>query len=161
MEEQKHTVAQASAELKADGSFVEELISARQAGDNLMAPSEQVTLMDVSPKQLVSVAASLIPFLENDDANRALMGETVARDSGAAIAASRGGIVDQVDATRIVIRAQGDVEPGQSGVDIYTLQKFQRSNQNTCINQRPLVSSPLCLGMATIMRIRSSFQSAS
>jgi DNA-directed RNA polymerase subunit beta len=123
---------------------------------------EHVTLMDVSPKQLVSVAASLIPFLENDDANRALMGsnmqrqavplvkaeapwvgtgmeETVARDSGAAIAAKRGGIVDQVDATRIVIRAIGDVEPGQSGVDIYTLQKFQRSNQNTCINQRPLV----------------------
>jgi DNA-directed RNA polymerase subunit beta len=162
MEEQKHTVAQASAELNKDGSFVEELISARQSGDNLMAPRDQITLMDVSPKQLVSVAASLIPFLENDDANRALMGsnmqrqavplvkaeapwvgtgmeETVARDSGAAIAATRGGIVDQVDATRIVIRAQGDVEPGQSGVDIYTLQKFQRSNQNTCINQRPLV----------------------
>ncbi|MEO0590663.1 MAG: DNA-directed RNA polymerase subunit beta [Pseudomonadota bacterium] len=162
MEEQKHTVAQASAELNEDGSFVEELISARQAGDNLMAPNDQITLMDVSPKQLVSVAASLIPFLENDDANRALMGsnmqrqavplvkaeapwvgtgmeETVARDSGAAIAAKRGGIVDQVDATRIVIRAVGDIEPGQSGVDIYTLQKFQRSNQNTCINQRPLV----------------------
>ena len=127
-----------------------------------MAPREHVTLMDVSPKQLVSVAASLIPFLENDDANRALMGsnmqrqavplvqaeapfvgtgmeETVARDSGAAIGALRGGIVDQVDATRIVIRASGDIEPGQSGVDIYTLQKFQRSNQNTCINQRPLV----------------------
>ncbi len=163
MEEQKHTVAQASAELKADGSFVEDLVSARQNGDYFMAPREQITLMDVSPKQLVSVAASLIPFLENDDANRALMGsnmqrqavplvkaeapwvgtgmeETVARDSGAAIAASRAGIVDQVDATRIVIRAQGDVEAGQSGVDIYTLQKFQRSNQNTCINQRPLVS---------------------
>jgi len=162
MEEQKHTVAQASAELNEDGTFVDELVSARQAGDNLMAPNDQITLMDVSPKQLVSVAASLIPFLENDDANRALMGsnmqrqavplvkaeapwvgtgmeETVARDSGAAIAAKRGGIVDQVDATRIVIRAVGDVEAGQSGVDIYTLQKFQRSNQNTCINQRPLV----------------------
>ena len=162
MEEQKHTVAQASAELNEDGSFEEELISARQNGDYFMAPREQITLMDVSPKQLVSVAASLIPFLENDDANRALMGsnmqrqavplvraeapfvgtgmeETVARDSGAAIAATRGGVVDQVDATRIVIRAIGDVEPGQSGVDIYTLQKFQRSNQNTCINQRPLV----------------------
>ncbi|WFL78929.1 DNA-directed RNA polymerase subunit beta [Altererythrobacter arenosus] len=162
MEEQKHTVAQASAELDGKGAFVEELISARQHGDNLMAPRDQVTLMDVSPKQLVSVAASLIPFLENDDANRALMGsnmqrqavplvkaeapfvgtgmeETVARDSGAAITATRGGIVDQVDATRIVIRAIGDVEPGQSGVDIYRLQKFQRSNQNTCINQRPLV----------------------
>ena len=118
--------------------------------------------MDVSPKQLVSVAASLIPFLENDDANRALMGsnmqrqavplvraeapfvgtgmeETVARDSGAAIAARRTGIVDQVDAARIVVRATGDVEAGKSGVDIYTLMKFQRSNQNTCINQRPLV----------------------
>ena len=162
MEEQKHTVAQASAELTADGEFVEEFVSARQNGDYFMAPREQVTLMDVSPKQLVSVAASLIPFLENDDANRALMGsnmqrqavplvkaeapfvgtgmeETVARDSGAAITATRGGVVDQVDATRIVIRAIGEVEPGQSGVDIYSLQKFQRSNQNTCINQRPLV----------------------
>nr|WP_234028932.1 DNA-directed RNA polymerase subunit beta [Alteriqipengyuania halimionae] len=162
MEEQKHTVAQASADLDGNATFTEELISARQNGDNLMAPSETITLMDVSPKQLVSVGASLIPFLENDDANRALMGanmqrqavplvkaeapwvgtgmeETVARDSGAAITAKRGGIVDQVDATRIVIRAQGDVEPGQSGVDIYTLQKFQRSNQSTCINQRPLV----------------------
>ncbi|WP_374406760.1 DNA-directed RNA polymerase subunit beta [Pelagerythrobacter sp.] len=162
MEEQKHAVAQASAELNDDGSFVEELVSARQEGEFVMLPREQITLMDVSPKQLVSVAASLIPFLENDDANRALMGsnmqrqavplvkaeapfvgtgmeETVARDSGAAISATRGGVVDQVDATRIVIRAIGDVEPGQSGVDIYSLQKFQRSNQNTCINQRPLV----------------------
>jgi DNA-directed RNA polymerase subunit beta len=163
MEEQKHTVAQASAATNEDGSFVEELVSARQNGEFVMAPRETVTLMDVSPKQLVSVAASLIPFLENDDANRALMGsnmqrqavplvkadapyvgtgmeETVARDSGAAIAALRGGIVDQVDATRIVIRVTGDVEPGKSGVDIYTLQKFERSNQSTCINQRPLVS---------------------
>ncbi|MBP7136756.1 MAG: DNA-directed RNA polymerase subunit beta [Sphingomonadaceae bacterium] len=162
MEEQKHVVAQASAETNADGSFVEELISARDSGEFVMAPRATVTLMDVSPKQLVSVAASLIPFLENDDANRALMGsnmqrqavplvraeapfvgtgmeETVARDSGAAIGALRGGIVDQVDATRIVIRASGDIEPGQSGVDIYRLQKFERSNQSTCINQRPLV----------------------
>ncbi len=162
MEEQKHTVAQASAETTEDGSFVDELVSARQNGEFVMAPRETVTLMDVSPKQLVSVAASLIPFLENDDANRALMGsnmqrqavplvradapfvgtgmeETVARDSGAAVAASRAGVVDQVDATRIVIRVSGDIEPGKSGVDIYTLQKFQRSNQNTCINQRPLV----------------------
>ena len=162
MEESKHTVAQANADLNPDGSFVEELISAREAGEFLMAPREQITLMDVSPKQLVSVAASLIPFLENDDANRALMGSnmqrqavpllraeapvvgtgmegTVARDSGAAIAARRGGIIDQVDATRIVIRATDLVEPGKSGVDIYRLQKFQRSNQNTCINQRPLV----------------------
>ena len=162
MEEQKHTVAQASAGLNADGSFVEELVSAREAGEFVMAPREQVTLMDVSPKQLVSVAASLIPFLENDDANRALMGSnmqrqavplvraeapfvgtgmeaTVARDSGAAIAALRAGVVDQVDATRIVIRAAGEIEAGKSGVDIYRLQKFERSNQSTCINQRPLV----------------------
>ncbi len=162
MEEQKHTVAQASAETDKDGKFVEDLVSARQNGEFVMAPNEQVTLMDVSPKQLVSVAASLIPFLENDDANRALMGsnmqrqavplvkaeapwvgtgmeETVARDSGAAIAASRSGIVDQVDAGRIVIRASGEVDATNPGVDIYTLQKFQRSNQNTCVNQRPLV----------------------
>ncbi|MBA18005.1 MAG: DNA-directed RNA polymerase subunit beta, partial [Sphingomonas sp.] len=162
MEEQKHTVAQASAELSEDGSFVEELVSARQGGEFLMALRDQITLMDVSPKQLVSVAASLIPFLEKDDANRALMGsnmqrqavplvkaeapfvgtgmeETVARDSGAAIAAKRAGVVDQVDATRIVVRATGEVDASESGVDIYTLMKFQRSNQSTCINQRPLV----------------------
>nr|MDP8994072.1 DNA-directed RNA polymerase subunit beta [Pseudomonadota bacterium] len=162
MEEARHTIAQANAELNDDGSFGEDIVSARRNGDFLMAPRDQITLMDVSPKQLVSVAASLIPFLENDDANRALMGsnmqrqavplvraeaplvgtgmeETVARDSGAAIAARRSGIVDQVDATRIVVRATDEVEAGKSGVDIYTLMKFQRSNQNTCINQRPLV----------------------
>ncbi len=162
MEEAKHTIAQANAELNKDGTFAEDIISARRAGDFLMAPRDQITLMDVSPKQLVSVAASLIPFLENDDANRALMGsnmqrqavpllqaeaplvgtgmeETVARDSGAAIAARRSGVVDQVDAARIVVRATGELKPGESGVDIYTLMKFQRSNQNTCINQRPLV----------------------
>ena len=162
MEEAKHTIAQANAELTEDGSFVEEQISSREAGEFLIANREQITLMDVSPKQLVSVDASLIPFLENDDANRALMGsnmqrqavplvraeapfvgtgmeETVARDSGAAIGARRAGIVDQVDATRIVVRATGEVDADQSGVDIYRLQKFQRSNQNTCINQRPLV----------------------
>ncbi|TVV75136.1 DNA-directed RNA polymerase subunit beta [Sphingomonas solaris] len=162
MEEAKHTIAQANAELDAEGHFVEELISSREAGEFLIAPREHITLMDVSPKQLVSVAASLIPFLENDDANRALMGsnmqrqavplvraeapfvgtgmeETVARDSGAAIGARRAGIVDQVDAARIVIRAIGETDAGKSGVDIYTLMKFQRSNQSTCINQRPLV----------------------
>ncbi len=162
MEEAKHTIAQANAELNKDHTFTEEIVSARRSGDFLMAPRDQITLMDVSPKQLVSVAASLIPFLENDDANRALMGsnmqrqavpllqaeaplvgtgmeETVARDSGAAIAARRPGIVDSVDAGRIVVRATGDLKPGESGVDIYTLMKFQRSNQNTCINQRPLV----------------------
>ncbi|WP_398400276.1 DNA-directed RNA polymerase subunit beta [Sandaracinobacteroides saxicola] len=163
MEEAKHTIAQANVATNADGSFADELVSARAAGEFLIARREDITLMDVSPKQLVSVAASLIPFLENDDANRALMGSnmqrqavplvkaeapfvgtgmeaTVARDSGAAIAARRGGIVDQVDAGRIVIRATEDVQPGQSMVDIYTLMKFQRSNQNTCINQRPLVT---------------------
>ncbi|HEU4969321.1 DNA-directed RNA polymerase subunit beta, partial [Sphingomonas sp.] len=162
MEEAKHTIAQANAELDAEGRFTEELVSSRQAGEFLMALPDTITLMDVSPKQLVSVAASLIPFLENDDANRALMGsnmqrqavplvraeapfvgtgmeETVARDSGAAIAAKRSGIVDQVDATRIVVRATGEVEAGKSGVDIYRLMKFERSNQSTCINQRPLV----------------------
>ncbi|SFK16289.1 DNA-directed RNA polymerase subunit beta [Sphingomonas sp. NFR04] len=162
MEEQKHTIAQASAELDETGGFVDDLVSARQAGEFLMALRDQVTLMDVSPKQLVSVAASLIPFLEKDDANRALMGSnmqrqavplvkaeapfvgtgmesTVARDSGAAIAAKRSGVVDQVDATRIVVRATGEVDASESGVDIYTLMKFQRSNQSTCINQRPLV----------------------
>ena len=127
-----------------------------------MVPRDKVDFMDVSPKQLVSVAAALIPFLENDDANRALMGSNmqrqavplvraeaplvgtgmegvVARDSGAAIAARRTGVVDQVDATRIVIRATEETDPTKPGVDIYRLMKFQRSNQNTCINQRPLV----------------------
>src|SRR3954468_20099037 len=162
MEEAKHTIAQANAELNKNGTFVEEIISARRNGEFLIAPRDQITLMDVSPKQLVSVAASLIPFLENDDANRALMGsnmqrqavplikaeaplvgtgmeETVARDSGAAIVAKRKGIVDQVDATRIVIRATEETDASKSGVDIYNLMKFQRSNQSTCINQRPLV----------------------
>ncbi|PWJ85587.1 DNA-directed RNA polymerase subunit beta [Pseudaminobacter salicylatoxidans] len=163
MEEAKHYVAQANAELDGNGGFVEEFVICRHAGEVMMAPRENVDLMDVSPKQLVSVAAALIPFLENDDANRALMGSNmqrqavpllraeapfvgtgmepiVARDSGAAIAARRTGIVDQVDATRIVIRATEDLDPGKSGVDIYRLMKFQRSNQNTCINQRPLVN---------------------
>jgi len=162
MEEGKYSVAQANAALNADGTFANELVSCRENGEYLMKQPEGINLMDVSPKQLVSVAAALIPFLENDDANRALMGsnmqrqavplvkaeapfvgtgmeKVVAHDSGAAIAAKRSGVVEQVDATRIVIRATDDVDPGKSGVDIYTLQKFQRSNQNTCINQRPLV----------------------
>src|SRR5688500_12072598 len=145
-----------------NGRLVQELVDVRQAGNFVLKHRDEVDYVDVSPKQLVSVAASLIPFLENDDANRALMGsnmqrqavplvraeapfvgtgmeETVARDSGAAIAAKRSGVVDQVDATRIVVRATGAVEAGKSGVDIYTLMKFQRSNQSTCINQRPLV----------------------
>ena len=161
-EEMRHTVAQANANMNDDGSFNNELVSTRKNGDYTLSPRENVDLIDVSPKQLVSVAASLIPFLENDDANRALMGsnmqrqavpllqataplvgtgieEVVARDSGAAIMAKRQGIIDQVDAERIVVRATHDLELGDAGVDIYRLRKFQRSNQNTCINQRPLV----------------------
>ena len=163
MEEARYNVAQANADLDKNFKFENEFVTCRKAGEVMMVPSENVELMDVSPKQLVSVASSLIPFLENDDANRALMGSNmmrqavplvraeapyvgtgmesvVARDSGAAIAARRTGVVDQVDATRIVIRATEDLDPSKSGVDIYRLQKFQRSNQSTCINQRPLVT---------------------
>ncbi len=162
MEESKYFVAQANAPLNEKGGFINELVTCRHSGDVMMVSRDKVDLMDVSPKQLVSVAAALIPFLENDDANRALMGSNmqrqavplvraeaplvgtgmepiVARDSGAAIGARRGGVVDQVDATRIVIRATEELEASISGVDIYRLQKFQRSNQNTCITQRPLV----------------------
>ncbi|MCA1300778.1 DNA-directed RNA polymerase subunit beta [Stappia indica] len=162
MEEAKYHIAQANAEIGEDGRFVNDLITCRHAGENMLLPPERVEFMDVSPKQLVSVAAALIPFLENDDANRALMGSNmmrqavplvraeapfvgtgmesvVARDSGAAIGARRTGVVDQVDATRVVIRATEELDPSKSGVDIYQLMKFQRSNQNTCINQRPLV----------------------
>jgi DNA-directed RNA polymerase subunit beta len=162
MEEGRYYVAQANQPVDSNGKFTEDLIVCRHAGDVLMISPDRVDYMDVSPKQLVSVAAALIPFLENDDANRALMGSNmqrqavplvraeapfvgtgmegvVARDSGAAIAARRTGVIDQVDATRIVVRATEDLDPTKSGVDIYRLQKFQRSNQNTCINQRPLV----------------------
>jgi DNA-directed RNA polymerase subunit beta len=162
MEEAKYYVAQANAAVDAKGAFVNELVTCRHAGDVMMVSRDKVDLMDVSPKQLVSVASALIPFLENDDANRALMGSNmmrqavplvraeaplvgtgmepiVARDSGAAIAARRPGVVDQVDATRIVVRATEERDASKSGVDIYRLQKFQRSNQNTCITQRPLV----------------------
>jgi DNA-directed RNA polymerase subunit beta len=162
MEEQKYAVAQANTEMDADGRITGDLIVCRQAGDVVSLPSERVDYMDVSPKQLVSVAAALIPFLENDDANRALMGSNmqrqavplvrsdaplvgtgmeavVARDSGAAISARRAGVIDQVDATRIVIRATDETDPTKPAVDIYRLMKFQRSNQSTCINQKPLV----------------------
>jgi DNA-directed RNA polymerase subunit beta len=162
MEEGRYYVAQANVAIDARGRFTEDLIVCRHAGDVQMIAPDKVDYMDVSPKQLVSVAAALIPFLENDDANRALMGSNmqrqavplvraeapfvgtgmegvVARDSGAAIGARRTGVIDQVDATRIVVRATEDLDPTRSGVDIYRLQKFQRSNQNTCINQRPLV----------------------
>ncbi len=161
-EEMRHVVAQANAQLDEKGRFKNELVSTRQSGEYTLAPNEIVDLIDVSPKQLVSVAASLIPFLENDDANRALMGSNmqrqavpllqaeapfvgtgiegvVARDSGASIMARRTGVIDQVDAQRIVVRATENLDPGDPGVDIYRLRKFQRSNQNTCINQRPLV----------------------
>jgi len=162
MEEGRYTVAQANAPVDNRGRFTEDLVVCRHAGDVQMVAADKVDFMDVSPKQLVSVAAALIPFLENDDANRALMGSNmqrqavpllraeapfvgtgmegvVARDSGASIAARRTGIVDQVDATRIVVRATEESDPTKPGVDIYRLMKFQRSNQNTCINQRPLV----------------------
>ena len=163
MEEGRYTIAQANAELDKNGRFVEELVPVRRQGDFGLARPEDIDLIDVSPKQLVSVAAALIPFLENDDANRALMGSNmqrqavplvkaeapyvgtgmeaiVARDSGVVIMAKRSGIVDQVDAQRIVIRANKETESTQSNVDIYSLLKYQRSNQNTCINQRPLVA---------------------
>tara|TARA_R110000787_G_scaffold199535_3_gene310652 strand:- start:146 stop:4249 length:4104 start_codon:yes stop_codon:yes gene_type:complete len=162
MEESKHTISQANAALDEKGQFTEDFVRCRAQGEYVVAKPEDVTYIDVSPKQLVSVGAALIPFLENDDANRALMGsnmqrqavpllraeapfvgtgmeERVARDSGVATTAKRSGIVDQVDATRIVIRATDEQDLSKSGVDIYNLLKFQRSNQNTCITQRPLV----------------------
>ena len=162
-EEMRHTIAQANAQLDSNGKFINELASTRKSGEYTLQAPANIDYIDVSPKQLVSVAASLIPFLENDDANRALMGSNmqrqavplmqatapfvgtgiesvVARDSGAAIMAKRGGVIDQVDATRVVVRVTDDLEVGDPGVDIYSLRKFQRSNQNTCINQRPLVA---------------------
>ncbi|MEL6369250.1 MAG: DNA-directed RNA polymerase subunit beta [Pseudomonadota bacterium] len=162
MEEQRFAIAQANADVTEDGSLANEFVNCRVGGDAMLVPREDVGYIDVSPKQLVSVAAALIPFLENDDANRALMGSNmqrqavpllqaeapfvgtgmesiVARDSGAAVAARRPGIVEQVDAQRIVIRATEETDPTKPGVDIYNLRKFQRSNQSTCINQRPLV----------------------
>ena len=162
MEEGRYTIAQANAELSEDRRFVQDLVSCRENGDFVLARPETIDFIDVSPKQLVSVAAALIPFLENDDANRALMGSNmqrqavpliqteaplvgtgmeavVAQDSGAAVVARRGGVVDQVDASRIVIRVTDETERADSVVDIYNLRKFQRSNQNTCINQRPVV----------------------
>jgi DNA-directed RNA polymerase subunit beta len=162
MEEAKYTIAQANSPLDKSGKFLEDLISCRKAGDNLMSQASAIEYIDVSPKQIVSVAAALIPFLENDDANRALMGSnmqrqavpllrseaplvgtgmelTVARDSGAAVAARRSGVVVEVDANRIVIRATEQLRADEAVVDIYKMQKFQRSNQSTCINQRPLV----------------------
>ena len=162
MEEQRFGIAQANSVVGDDGKLANEFVAARQAGEATVLPRGEIQYMDVSPKQVVSVAASLIPFLENDDANRALMGSNmqrqavplvqseaplvgtgmeriVARDSRAALFASRAGVVEQVDATRIVVRATDTLKADQSGVDIYRLAKFRRSNQNTCINQRPVV----------------------
>ncbi len=161
MEEAKHVIAQSNIELKA-GEIVEDLVPGRINGESQLLTKADVDMMDVSPKQVVSVAAALIPFLENDDANRALMGANMQRqavplvqsdaplvgtgmeavvavDSGAVVIAKRDGVVEQIDGTRIVLRATGDVDAGRSGVDIYRMSKFQRSNQSTCINQRPIV----------------------
>ncbi len=162
MEETKYTIAQANSIIDKNGKFTENLVSCRQNLNFILSKSENIDYIDVSPKQLVSVAASLIPFLENDDANRALMGSNmmrqavpllkpeaplvgtgiendVALDSGVTIVARRDGEVDKIDGKRIVIKATDEKDFSKSGVDIYNLQKFKRSNQNTCINQKPLV----------------------
>jgi DNA-directed RNA polymerase subunit beta len=165
-EEDKWTVAQANVELDEKGRIVPELSNARQAGNFVLKSRDEIEYIDVSPKQLVSVAASLIPFLENDDANRALMGSNMqrqavpllradapyvgtgmehvtARDSGAVVLCKRSGVVDSVDSERIIVRVEGATHEGQLsrevGADIYQLTKFKRSNQNTCINQKPIV----------------------
>ena len=169
-EEDKYTVAQANVELDENHRIVGDLVNARQAGNFVLKRREEIEYMDVSPKQLVSVAASLIPFLENDDANRALMGSNMqrqavpllraeapfvgtgmervtARDSGAVVICKRTGVVDSVDSERIIVRVEGNVHEGQLsrevGADIYTLTKFKRSNQNTCISQKPIVKKGL------------------
>ncbi|NOS35636.1 MAG: DNA-directed RNA polymerase subunit beta [Deltaproteobacteria bacterium] len=157
LDEEDHIIAQANAQIDKNGKFVDDTVSARQGGEFVMVKPETITLMDVSPTQLVSIATALIPFLENDDANRALMGSNmqrqavpllqteaplvgtgmeaaVARDSGVAKIAKRDGVVESVDATRVVVRCEDD------GVDIYNLTKFRRSNQNTCLNQKPIVN---------------------
>ncbi len=165
-EEDRHTIAQANIDLNEAGAITEDLVNARKQGNFVLVPKGEVDYIDVSPKQLVSVAASLVPFLEHDDANRALMGANMqrqsvpllvseapfvgtgmegvtARDSGAVILAKRNGIVDSVDSERIIVRVEGEHHPTQLsrevGSDIYQLTKFKRSNQNTCINQKPIV----------------------
>ena len=162
VEESRYRIAQADEPADEKGNLLSELLNCRHDGDFDLVPPASVDFVDVSPQQTVSVAAALIPFLENDDANRALMGsnmmrqavplvtneapfvgtgmeETVARDSGSSVVATRDGIVDQVDSQRIVVTSRGDLEAGDLGVDIYNLKKFLRSNQSTCMNQRPLV----------------------
>jgi DNA-directed RNA polymerase subunit beta len=165
IEEGQYVIAQANAELDPKGHLVEELVSVRFQNEFTLLPRERIQFMDVSPKQTVSVAAALIPFLEHDDANRALMGSNMQRqavptlrsdvplvgtgmeravaiDSGVTVVARRGGVVDSVDASRIVVRVNDDeTVVGEPGVDIYNLTKYTRSNQNTCINQRPLVKA--------------------
>ena len=163
IDEAKYVIAQASVNVDEEGRLVDELVQVRHMHDTTLLPKEKVNLMDVSPRQVVSVAASLIPFLEHDDANRALMGsnmqrqavptliaekpvvgtgmeKNVAKDSGVCIVARRGGEIESVDASRIVVRVNSEeTEAGEAGVDIYNLTKYVRSNQNTCINQRTLV----------------------
>ena len=164
IEEGNYVIAQANARLSEDGELMDDIVASRFANEFTMAMPDKIQYMDVSPKQIVSVAAALIPFLEHDDANRALMGSNMQRqavptlraekplvgtgierivavDSGSAVVAKRGGVVDKIDASRIVVRVNDDeAVAGQAGVDIYTLTKYTRSNQNTCINQRPLVN---------------------
>ncbi|MDE0723849.1 MAG: DNA-directed RNA polymerase subunit beta [Alphaproteobacteria bacterium] len=163
IEEGEHYIAQANSPLDKAGKMTEDFVVCRKRGEVVFVPRDEVTYMDVAPKQIVSVAAALIPFLENDDANRALMGSNmqrqavpllraeaplvgtgmeaiVARDSGITVVAKRGGIVESVDANRIVVRATEDVDASASGVDVYRMDKFKRSNQNSCMTQRPLVS---------------------
>ena len=175
IEEADHVIAQASATMNDKKMLIDELVAVRHLNEFTVKAPEDVTLMDVSPKQVVSVAASLIPFLEHDDANRALMGSNmqrqavptlrsdkplvgtgmernVARDSGVCVVARRGGVIDSVDASRIVVRvADDEVETGEAGVDIYNLTKYTRSNQNTCINQRPLVQKGDVVARGDIM----------
>ena len=165
IEEGQFVIAQANAELNNKGEFTEPLVSVRHQNEFTLRPKGEIDYMDVSPKQIVSVAASLIPFLEHDDANRALMGSNMQRqavptlrsetplvgtgmeravavDSGVTVVSNRGGIIDSVDASRIVVKAyDSETTAGESGVDIYNLTKYTRSNQNTCINQRPLVKA--------------------
>ena len=175
-EEDRYIIAQANVAIDSKGRIVNELVNARQAGNFVLKNRSEIEFMDVSPKQLVSVAASLIPFLENDDANRALMGSNMqrqavpllraeapfvgtgmervtARDSGAVVICKRSGIVDSVDSERIIVRVEGNVHEGQLsrevGADIYQLTKFKRSNQNTCINQKPSSRSASASARAT------------
>jgi DNA-directed RNA polymerase subunit beta len=175
IEEGQFVIAQANAELTKKGEFVEELVPVRHNNEFTLLPKAEINYMDVSPKQIVSVAASLIPFLEHDDANRALMGSNMQRqavptlradtplvgtgmeravavDSGVTVVGRRGGTVDSVDASRIVVRVNDDeTSAGESGVDIYNLIKYTRSNQNTCINQRPLVHAGDSIGRGDVL----------